>query len=96
MSLHYLQMDRVPKVSDETPMYCCGQLTTVTRTKTRRTHRCKKCGGWWYLDVARREMFGMTIYVSEVTPTHPGLKRLSLDSQNTPHNGPTRTSRSDI
>jgi len=53
------------KVEDSPALFCCQQEMTITRTKTRRTHTCKKCGGFHYFDAERSEIFGMNIIVSE-------------------------------
>lgn len=48
--------------------HCGNKPMKVTITKTRRTHKCETCPAYWYVDVAKREMFGMDIYVSERVP----------------------------
>lgn len=64
--------ERSAIIAEDRQIIHCDIPMEVVRTKTRRTHTCKKCGSWWRVDVSGLipSMFGMDIIVSQ-QPTIP-------------------------
>lgn len=62
---------RADIIAQDDPIMHCGQQMEVTRTKTSRTNRCKKCSAWWKVDVSSLipSMFGAEFIVSDQVPS---------------------------